>query len=72
MVDGCNNRTDEEKIKDSFNALEHAIRETFVYYLNTDMEYLKANMKIQKLETKMRKICTKYIKKYFKVKGINI
>lgn len=72
MVEGCNNRTDEQKIKDSFDALESLIRETFIYFLNTDMKYLKMNMKIQKLEIKMRKICTKYIKKYFKVRGINV
>ena len=72
MVDGCNDRTDEQKIKDSFNALESVIRKTFIYFLNTDMKYLKMNMKIQKLEIKMRKTCIKYIKKYFKVKGINV
>ena len=68
MIDGAYDKSAEEKIEESFNCLESAIQNTFVYYLNTDMEHLKKNLKIRKLETKLDEICRKYIKKYFEIR----
>lgn len=68
MIDGGCDKSEEEKMKDSFNYLESMIRNTFVYYLNTDTKHLKKNLKIRKLEIKFDKICRKYIKKYFEIK----
>ena len=68
MIDGAYDKSAEEKMKDSFNCLEFVIRNTFVYYLNTDAEHLKKNLKIRKLETKLDKLCRKYIKKYFEIR----
>ena len=68
MIDGVCDKSKEEKMKDSFNYLESMIRNTFVYYLNTDIKHIKKNLKIRKLEIKLDKICRKYIKKYFEIK----
>ena len=69
MIDGVCDKSAEEKMKDSFNCLDSMLRNTFVYYLNTDTKCLKKNLKIRKLEIKLDKICRKYIKKYFEIKG---
>jgi uncharacterized protein Yka (UPF0111/DUF47 family) len=71
MTDGACDKSEEEKMKDSFHYLESMIRHTFVYYLNTDVKSLKKNLKIRKLENKFDKICRKYIKKYFEIDRIN-
>lgn len=68
MIDG-DDRTKEQRMKDSFDFLESMIRNTFVYYLNTDTKHIKKNLKIRKLENKLDKICRKYIKKYFKMEN---
>lgn len=68
MIDGACDKSEEEKMKDSFDYLESIIRNTFVYYLNADIKHIKKNLKIRKLEIKFDKICRKYIKKYFKIK----
>ena len=68
MIDGACDKSEEEKMKDSFDYLEAMIRNTFVYYLNTDIKHIKKNLKIRKLEIKLDKICRKYIKKYFEIK----
>ena len=68
MIDGAYDKSAEEEVEDSFNCLESAIQNTFVYYLNTDEEHLKKNLKIRKLETKLDKICRKYIKKYLEIR----
>lgn len=67
MID-CACDKSEEEMKDSFDYLESMIRNTFIYYLNTDIKHIKKNLKIRKLEIKFDKICRKYIKKYFEIK----
>lgn len=68
MIVGMYDKSEEEKIKDYLDYLYSAIRNTFVYYVNTDEEHLKKNLKIRKLENKFNKICIKYIKKYFEIR----
>lgn len=49
MIDGVCDKSEEEKMKDSFDYLESMIRYTFVYYLNTDIKHIKKEFKNSKI-----------------------